>query len=157
MGRLQKELPRGFPQFGWVLDLLRRPRHPFSCALSVCASGRFAGHCGAPGSRAAFPPPGLERDPPPRRLGRSTRARPFLLASLAQRRRGRLERAALPAHMRAVVIGAGLGGLAAALRLRARGWQVTVCEAGPTFGGKMNHWEQAGYSFDTGPSLITMP
>jgi phytoene desaturase len=59
--------------------------------------------------------------------------------------------------MRAVIVGGGLGGLAAALRLSARGWCVTVCESGPTFGGKMNRWQQAGYSFDTGPSLITMP
>ena len=57
----------------------------------------------------------------------------------------------------AVVIGAGLGGIAAALRLRARGWQVTVCESGPTFGGKMNSWTERGFRFDTGPSLITMP
>jgi diapolycopene oxygenase len=59
--------------------------------------------------------------------------------------------------MRAVIIGGGLGGLATALRLSARGWNVTVCESGPAFGGKMNRWRQAGYSFDTGPSLITMP
>ena len=59
--------------------------------------------------------------------------------------------------MRAVIIGGGLGGLAAALRLSARGWSVTVCESGPTFGGKMNRWQQEAYSFDTGPSLITMP
>lgn len=57
----------------------------------------------------------------------------------------------------AVVVGGGLGGLAAALRLRTRGWQVTVFEAGPTFGGKMNRWESGGFRFDTGPSLITMP
>ncbi len=56
-----------------------------------------------------------------------------------------------------VVIGGGLGGLAAALRLRARGFAVTVFEAGPTFGGKMNRWSSAGFVFDTGPSLITMP
>ena len=58
---------------------------------------------------------------------------------------------------RAVIVGGGLGGLAAGLRLRARGWDVTVCEAGPAFGGKMNRWQQRGYTFDTGPSLITMP
>ncbi len=57
----------------------------------------------------------------------------------------------------AVVIGAGLGGIAAALRLRALGWEVAVCEAGPTFGGKMNLWTEQGFRFDTGPSLITMP
>ena len=58
---------------------------------------------------------------------------------------------------RVAIIGAGLGGLAAALRLRARGFEVTVFEAGPTFGGKMNRWSAEGFRFDTGPSLITMP
>lgn len=57
----------------------------------------------------------------------------------------------------AIIIGGGLGGLATALRLAARGWRVTVCEQGATFGGKMNVWERAGFRFDTGPSLITMP
>ncbi|HSE98627.1 MAG TPA: FAD-dependent oxidoreductase, partial [Blastocatellia bacterium] len=58
---------------------------------------------------------------------------------------------------RAVIIGGGLGGLATALRLAARGWEVTVCEQGPSFGGKMNTWSAGGFRFDTGPSLITMP
>ncbi len=58
---------------------------------------------------------------------------------------------------RAVIIGGGLGGLAASLRLAARGWQVTVCEQSATFGGKMNTWSERGFRFDTGPSLITMP
>ena len=58
---------------------------------------------------------------------------------------------------RVVVIGGGLGGLAVALRLAARGHQVTVCEQHETFGGKMNVWRAEGFSFDTGPSLITMP
>jgi diapolycopene oxygenase len=57
----------------------------------------------------------------------------------------------------AVIIGGGLGGLAAAIRLAKAGWSVTVCEHGPTLGGKMNRWEEGGYRFDTGPSLITMP
>lgn len=55
-----------------------------------------------------------------------------------------------------VIIGGGLGGLAAALRLAAMNWEVTVCEQGNNFGGKMNRWEQNGFRFDTGPSLITM-
>src|SRR5918999_1145618 len=58
---------------------------------------------------------------------------------------------------KAVIIGGGLGGLATALRLVSSGWLVTVCEQGPRFGGKMNTWVDAGYRFDTGPSLITMP
>ncbi len=57
----------------------------------------------------------------------------------------------------AVIIGGGLGGLATALRLAARGWRVEVCEQGATFGGKMNSFEREGFRFDTGPSLITMP
>lgn len=57
----------------------------------------------------------------------------------------------------AVVVGGGLGGLATALRLAASGWRVTVCDEGARFGGKMNLWEQGGFRFDTGPSLITMP
>ncbi len=57
----------------------------------------------------------------------------------------------------AVVIGAGLGGLAVALRLAARNWSVTVCEQGASAGGKMNFWSEQGFHFDTGPSLITMP
>ncbi len=58
---------------------------------------------------------------------------------------------------RVIVIGAGLGGLATALRLAVRGHSVTVLERGARPGGKMNTWKQDGFSFDTGPSLITMP
>ncbi len=58
---------------------------------------------------------------------------------------------------KAVVIGGGLGGMAAALRLAAQGWQVTLCEAGPALGGKLNRHAAQGFTFDTGPSLITMP
>ncbi len=58
---------------------------------------------------------------------------------------------------RAVIIGAGLGGLAIALRLASRGWRVAVCERYSSPGGKMNRWSVNGFVFDTGPSLITMP
>ncbi len=58
---------------------------------------------------------------------------------------------------KAVVIGAGLGGLATALRLACTGWNVTVVERHSRAGGKMNRWKAKGYTFDTGPSLITMP
>ena len=54
-------------------------------------------------------------------------------------------------------MGGGLGGLAAGLRLACAGWRVTICEQGPTLGGKMNRFEREGFRFDTGPSLITMP
>ena len=57
----------------------------------------------------------------------------------------------------ALVIGAGLGGLAVAARLAHRGWRVTVLERDASPGGKMNQWRTGGFRFDTGPSLITMP
>lgn len=56
-----------------------------------------------------------------------------------------------------LVIGAGLGGLAAAARLAALGHQVTVLEAAPAVGGKLGIVERDGFAFDTGPSLLTMP
>jgi len=59
--------------------------------------------------------------------------------------------------MRAVVVGGGLAGLAVALRLRARRWEVTLCDNGPAPGGKMNRWRAQGFCFDTGPTLLTLP
>src|SRR5215218_739846 len=58
---------------------------------------------------------------------------------------------------RVVVIGAGLGGLAAAARLAALGHRVTVLEQGPRVGGKLGWLERDGHAFDTGPSLVTLP
>lgn len=57
----------------------------------------------------------------------------------------------------ATVIGAGLGGLASAALLAARGYEVSVYEKNSTPGGKMQQFESNGYRFDTGPSLLTMP
>lgn len=58
---------------------------------------------------------------------------------------------------RVVVIGAGIGGLASAVLLANRGLLVTVVEKNATVGGKMNRVISNGYTFDTGPSLLTMP
>jgi phytoene desaturase len=58
---------------------------------------------------------------------------------------------------RAAIIGAGIGGIAAAIRLAVKGYDVTVFEAGDTFGGKMQQFWLEGYRFDAGPSLFTMP
>jgi len=55
------------------------------------------------------------------------------------------------------IIGAGLGGLSAAVRLAHAGCEVTVFEKNGGVGGKMNHHEQGGFTWDTGPSLLTMP
>jgi phytoene dehydrogenase-like protein len=58
---------------------------------------------------------------------------------------------------RVVVVGAGLGGLAAAIRLAREGYSVTVLEKQDRIGGKLNIWQSKGYTFDTGPTLLTMP
>jgi len=56
-----------------------------------------------------------------------------------------------------VVVGAGFGGLAAAIHLRRRGARVTVLEKNDHLGGKVDQWSAGGYRFDTGPTLLTMP
>lgn len=55
-----------------------------------------------------------------------------------------------------VIIGAGIGGLSAAIRLAAAGQEVVVLEKNPRVGGKMYQIEADGYRWDTGPSVITM-
>lgn len=55
------------------------------------------------------------------------------------------------------VIGAGLGGLSAAIHLAARGHEAVVFERTEAPGGKAGRHETRGYTFDTGPSLVTMP
>lgn len=57
---------------------------------------------------------------------------------------------------RVAIIGAGFGGLSAAIRLAARGWKVDVYEQQSYAGGKAGSLELGGYRFDRGPSLITM-
>lgn len=54
------------------------------------------------------------------------------------------------------VIGAGIGGLSAAIRLANKGFNVTVYEKNNSPGGKANSIEFEGFRFDTGPSLVTM-
>ena len=58
---------------------------------------------------------------------------------------------------RVIVIGSGAGGLAAAARLAVKGHQVTVLEQAGGFGGKLARYSRDGYTFDTGPSLFTLP
>jgi phytoene desaturase len=63
----------------------------------------------------------------------------------------------LPARERVVVIGAGFGGLAAALRLQTAGFAVTVIEARDQPGGRASQFKSQGYTFDMGPTLLTLP
>jgi phytoene desaturase len=57
----------------------------------------------------------------------------------------------------AVVIGSGFGGLAAAIRLGARGWRVTVLEKLDAPGGRARTHRQDGFAFDAGPTIVTAP
>ncbi len=56
-----------------------------------------------------------------------------------------------------IVIGSGFGGMATALRLRAQGHDVTLLEKLDKPGGRAYVFEQDGYSFDAGPTVITAP
>ncbi len=58
---------------------------------------------------------------------------------------------------KAIVIGSGFGGLAAAVRLGARGYEVTVCEKLDKPGGRAYVYEQDGFVFDAGPTIVTAP
>jgi phytoene desaturase len=57
----------------------------------------------------------------------------------------------------AIVIGSGFGGLAAAIRLGARGYRVTVLEQLDAPGGRAYVFRQDGFTFDAGPTIITAP
>ncbi len=56
-----------------------------------------------------------------------------------------------------IIIGGGLGGIATAIFLSQRNFKITIIEKNENIGGKMNFFTKNGYSFDTGPSLITIP
>lgn len=58
---------------------------------------------------------------------------------------------------RVVVVGGGLAGLASAVELRGRGAQVTLVEANEHLGGKMNVLTEGGFTFDMGPTILTLP
>ena len=58
---------------------------------------------------------------------------------------------------RAVVIGSGFGGLAAAIRLRARGYDTTILEMRDKPGGRAYVYEDNGFIYDAGPTIITVP
>jgi 1-hydroxy-2-isopentenylcarotenoid 3,4-desaturase len=58
---------------------------------------------------------------------------------------------------RIVVVGAGIGGMAAAAQLAQAGFSVTVIERNDQTGGRARVWRQGGYTFDMGPSWYLMP
>jgi len=58
---------------------------------------------------------------------------------------------------RAIVVGAGFGGLALAIRLQSAGVETTIVEARDRPGGRAYHWTREGFTFDAGPTVITDP
>lgn len=65
--------------------------------------------------------------------------------------------AAASAAKRVVVIGGGLGGMTAAIQLARAGYSVDLLEKNGNVGGKLNILREAGFSFDLGPSIFTLP
>jgi phytoene desaturase len=61
------------------------------------------------------------------------------------------------ARPHAIIIGSGFGGLAAAIRLGARGYRVTILEKGDQPGGRAAVFRQDGFIFDAGPTIVTAP
>mgnify|MGYP006166982773 CR=1 FL=1 len=59
--------------------------------------------------------------------------------------------------MKSIVIGSGFGGMAAALRLKAKGYDVTLIEKHSDLGGRARVFKKNGFTFDGGPTVITAP
>lgn len=61
------------------------------------------------------------------------------------------------ADKKAIIIGAGLGGISAAIMLKVNGIDVEIFEKNEKIGGKLNTITEKGYTFDLGPSILTLP
>lgn len=60
-------------------------------------------------------------------------------------------------NIKVIVVGAGLGGISAAIMLKIAGYDVEVFEKNEKIGGKLNLINEKGYIFDLGPSILTLP
>jgi phytoene desaturase len=60
-------------------------------------------------------------------------------------------------HQTAIVIGSGLGGLAAAIRLRCKGYRTVLLEANEQLGGRASVFRRDGFVYDAGPTVVTAP
>ncbi len=60
-------------------------------------------------------------------------------------------------NKKVIIIGAGLGGISAAIMLKINGYDVVIFEKNEKIGGKLNYVKEQGYSFDLGPSILTLP
>ena len=55
-----------------------------------------------------------------------------------------------------IIVGSGLGGLSAAMRLSSKGYKVKILEKNSTAGGRLNQIKENGFTFDIGPSFMSM-
>jgi len=55
-----------------------------------------------------------------------------------------------------IIVGTGLGGLCSGLLLQSKGYEVQFIEKNDRPGGRLNRFEQEGFTFDTGPSFFSM-
>ena len=62
-----------------------------------------------------------------------------------------------PPSQKAIIVGAGFGGLAMGLRLRRLGYEVTIIDNNPMAGGRAQVYRKEAYKFDAGPTVITAP
>ena len=136
---------------------------PPIAALRGSRAGALGWAAGVAGRAVAARRTGGPRRPAPAApaLGRAPSAA-LAVRSRVLHRRGRADLEGARAVSRVVVVGAGVGGLAAAARLAALGHDVVVCEAAEEVGGKLGlvTTDVPGlgeFRFDTGPSLVTMP
>ena len=60
-------------------------------------------------------------------------------------------------NKRVIIIGTGISGLAASLRMRRKGYEVIAFESNDYAGGKITDFQKNGYRWDMGPSLFTLP
>ena len=56
-----------------------------------------------------------------------------------------------------IVVGSGFGGLASAIRLKAKGYDVTLLEKHPDLGGRARVFKKGNFTYDGGPTVITAP
>ena len=59
--------------------------------------------------------------------------------------------------MKSIIVGSGFGGIAAALRLRSKGHEVTLIEKHNDLGGRARVFKKDGFIYDAGPTVITAP
>src|SRR5690606_28969926 len=141
---------------GWAVGLpLHGPRYS-SCSASVCAPEPDTLRVCACSTRSGCPSPccfsPLSRPAP----SGSTGGMAARAGKVGGYQSPKVDIMAANNVPHTIVIGAGIGGLSAAISLAARGHAVTIVEQNATTGGKMGELSLDGFRWDTGPTVLTM-